>query len=79
MSREHAHLSVVADADALAKAAADCLLKRINQASGRLAVCLTGGSTPERLYALLATEPYCQRVLDTVTARSVSGRLCYGG
>jgi 6-phosphogluconolactonase len=59
MSREHPHLSVVADADALAKAA-DRLLKRINQASGRLAVCLTGGST----YALLATEPYCQRVLD---------------
>jgi 6-phosphogluconolactonase len=50
-------------------------LKRINQASGRLAVCLTGGSIPERLYALLATEPYCQRVLDTVTARSVSGAL----
>jgi 6-phosphogluconolactonase len=79
MSREHPHLSVVADADALAKAAADRLLKRINQASGRLAVRLTGGSTPERLYALLATEPYCQRVLDTVTARSVSGWLCYGG
>jgi hypothetical protein len=37
MSREHPHLSVVADADALAKAAADRLLKRINQASGRLA------------------------------------------
>jgi hypothetical protein len=36
MSREHPHLSVVADADALAKAAADRLLKRINQASGRL-------------------------------------------
>jgi 6-phosphogluconolactonase len=78
MSREHAHLSAVADANALAKAA-DRLLKRINQASGRLAICLTGGSTPERLYALLATEPYCQRVLDTVTARSASGWLCYGG
>jgi hypothetical protein len=29
MSREHPHLSVVADTDALAKAAADRLLKRI--------------------------------------------------
>jgi 6-phosphogluconolactonase len=58
MSREHPHLTVVADADALAKAAADRLLKRINQASGRLAVCLTCGTTPRRLYALLAKEPY---------------------
>jgi 6-phosphogluconolactonase len=58
MGREHPQLTVVADADALAKAAADRLLKRINQVSDRLAVCLTGGSTPERLYALLATEPY---------------------
>jgi 6-phosphogluconolactonase len=62
MSREHPHLTVVSDADALAKAAADRLLKRINQANGRLAVCLTGGSTPERLYVLLATEPYCSAV-----------------
>jgi 6-phosphogluconolactonase len=51
MSREHWHLTVVADADALAKAPADRLSKRDNQASGRLPVCLTGGSTPERLYA----------------------------
>jgi hypothetical protein len=44
MSREHPHLSVVADTDALAKAAADRLLKRINQASGRLAVCEVGNN-----------------------------------
>jgi 6-phosphogluconolactonase len=62
MSREHRHLTDVADADALAKAPADRLLKRINQASGRLAVCLSGGSTPEGLYALLATELYCSTV-----------------
>jgi 6-phosphogluconolactonase len=58
MSREHPQLTVVADADALAKAAADRLLKRIDQTSGRLAVCLTGGSTPERLYELMATERF---------------------
>ena len=62
MSRERPHLTVVADANALAKAAADRLLKRINQGSRRLAVCLAGGSTPERLYGLLATEPYCSAV-----------------
>jgi 6-phosphogluconolactonase len=62
MSRERPHPTVVADADALAKTAANRLLERINQGSGRLAVCLPGGSTPERLYALLATEPYCSAV-----------------
>ena len=62
MSREHRHLTVVADADALAKAAAERIMACIAHASGRLAVCLTGGSTPERLYALLATEPYCSAV-----------------
>jgi 6-phosphogluconolactonase len=49
---------VVADADALARAAADRLLARLRRSNDRLAVCLTGGSTPERLYQLLATEPY---------------------
>jgi len=58
MSRESPHLIVVADADALAKAAAERVLARIGHASGRVAVCLTGGSTPQRLYELMATEPY---------------------
>lgn len=58
MSRERPHLTVVADADALAKAAAERLMARINGASGRLAICLTGGSTPRRLYELMATESY---------------------
>src|SRR5207302_1254938 len=44
-------------ADALAKAAAERVLARVGHAGGRVAVCLTGGSTPERLYALMATEP----------------------
>lgn len=58
MDRERPHMTVVTDADALAKAAAERLMARINQATGRLAVCLTGGSTPERLYELLAAEPF---------------------
>src|SRR6266566_316590 len=58
MSRESPHLIVVADADALAKAAAERVLARVGHAGGRLAVCLTGGSTPQRLYELMATEPY---------------------
>jgi 6-phosphogluconolactonase len=48
----------VADAAALAKAAAELLLARIAENSGRIAICLTGGSSPKQLYELLATEAY---------------------
>jgi len=58
MDREQPHVIVAADADALAKMAAERVLARINQAGGRPAICLTGGSSPERLYELLATSPY---------------------
>jgi 6-phosphogluconolactonase len=48
----------VPDAGALAKAAADRLIARIAANSGRIAICLTGGSSPKKLYELLATETY---------------------
>ncbi len=50
------------DTEALAQAAAERLLRRIAQSPGRAAICLTGGSTPEPLYRLLAREPYRSRV-----------------
>jgi 6-phosphogluconolactonase len=53
---------VVRDAAALAKAAADRLLARIAANSDRVAICLTGGSSPKQLYQLLATEPYRPRI-----------------
>jgi 6-phosphogluconolactonase len=53
---------VVEDAEELAKAAAERLLARIAQSSGAAAICLTGGSAPEPLYALLGDEPYRSRV-----------------
>jgi len=67
---------VVADADALATTAAERLLARLpppamppplpSPASGggvkRAAVALTGGSSPEGLYRLLAQEPYRSRL-----------------
>ena len=46
-----------ADPAALAQAAADRVLARISAHNGRVAICLTGGSSPKRLYQLLATEP----------------------
>jgi 6-phosphogluconolactonase len=48
----------VADASALAQAAADRVLARIKANSGTIAICLTGGSSPKALYELLATDRY---------------------
>jgi 6-phosphogluconolactonase len=53
---------IVPDEQSLAQTAAERLLARIAQAKDRAAVCLTGGSTPKRLYALLALEPYRSRL-----------------
>jgi 6-phosphogluconolactonase len=47
---------VAADPDALAKAAAERVLARIAANDRRIAICLTGGSSPKRLYELLATD-----------------------
>lgn len=58
MSSPRPRLTVVADAAALAYAAAERIAARVGSASGRVAVCLTGGSTPERLYELLARDPF---------------------
>jgi 6-phosphogluconolactonase len=58
MANKPPDLTVVADAAALAQAAARRVVTRLAERSGRLAVCLTGGSSPERLYQLLATEPF---------------------
>src|SRR5215813_1754033 len=52
----------VADAASLAEIAADRLLARIAGNSGRIAICLTGGSSPKALYELLATDAYRARI-----------------
>jgi 6-phosphogluconolactonase len=49
---------VVADANAIAETAAKRLISRLESAPGRAAVCLTGGSSPEGLYRLLAEDPW---------------------
>jgi 6-phosphogluconolactonase len=48
------HIITVADPAALAEAAAQRLVHRVARGD-RAAVCLTGGSSPQRLYRLLAT------------------------
>jgi 6-phosphogluconolactonase len=60
----NAHLQVitVADSAALAKSAADRVMARIAANNGRVAICLTGGSSPTELYRLLATDPYRNQI-----------------
>jgi 6-phosphogluconolactonase len=52
----------VADAAALAEAAAKRVLARIADNSGRIAICLTGGSSPKALYELLATDTWRAKI-----------------
>jgi 6-phosphogluconolactonase len=58
MGRKPPDVTVVADANELAETEARRISAHVAQTSGRIAVCLTGGSTPEPLYKLMATEPY---------------------
>ena len=60
-SKQQREIVVVADTAALAESAAQRLISRVAQ-SGRSAVCLTGGSSPEGLYRLLAEEPWRGKV-----------------
>lgn len=52
----------VADPAELARAAAARLLARVAGNSGRIAICLTGGSSPKQLYQLLATDAYRSKI-----------------
>jgi len=56
------NLTVVPDATALAQTAAKRLLARFAEPRDRFAVALTGGSSPEGLYRLLATDPYRSQI-----------------
>jgi 6-phosphogluconolactonase len=59
---EQRKVIIVADPAALAKSAADRVLARISANDSRVAICLTGGSSPKKLYQLLATETYRSRI-----------------
>jgi 6-phosphogluconolactonase len=53
---------VVEDAAAIAETAAKRLVARLREARERPAICLTGGSSPDRLYRLLTEEPWRSQV-----------------
>jgi gluconokinase/6-phosphogluconolactonase len=53
--RPRPDIIVAADPEAMARAAVERVLARLPHTDGHFTVCLTGGSTSERLYELLAT------------------------
>jgi 6-phosphogluconolactonase len=61
-ARDNLHRIVVDDPTAVARAAAERTIARIDANPGRIAICLTGGSSPTALYRLLATEAYSRRI-----------------
>ena len=57
-----ARIETAVDGEALAHRAALWITDLADQSHGRFAVCLSGGSTPRRLYQLLARSPYADRM-----------------
>lgn len=56
------HVIAVTDPAAQAQAAAERVITRIDANSGRVAICLSGGSSPKQLFELLATDAYRSRI-----------------
>jgi 6-phosphogluconolactonase len=61
-TNDNRHVIAVSDPAALAKAAAERIIARIDSNPGRAAICLTGGSSPKQLYQLLASDAYRSRI-----------------
>ena len=58
MATTSAHIEAAANGEALAHRAARWIADLAAASSGRFAIALSGGSTPRRLYQLLADSPY---------------------
>jgi 6-phosphogluconolactonase len=56
------NVTVLPDAQAVARAAADAFVTAVAGAGERAAVCLSGGSTPQAAHRLLASPEYAARV-----------------
>jgi 6-phosphogluconolactonase len=59
---DHRRVISVADPASMATAAAERVTARISENPGRVAICLTGGSSPKALYQLLATDAWRSRI-----------------
>ncbi|WP_439358428.1 6-phosphogluconolactonase [Bradyrhizobium sp. DASA03007] len=62
MAAEQPKLIVAADAEALAQTAAERVMARIAANPSRIAICLTGGSSPKKLYQLLGSDAWCEKI-----------------
>ncbi len=62
MVNDNRHVIAVADPVELAHMAAERVIARISSNADRAAICLTGGSSPQQLYRLLATDAYRSRI-----------------
>ena len=62
MVNDNRHVIAISDPAALAEAAAERIIARIDANPGRAAICLTGGSAPKQLYQLLAGDPCRSRI-----------------
>ena len=60
--RADREIIVVAEPAAQAQAAAERLIARMDANSGRVAICMSGGSSPKQLFELLATDGYRSRI-----------------
>jgi 6-phosphogluconolactonase len=61
-ARDQRQVISVSDPAELAKAAAERVIARIAAGGDRVAICLSGGSSPKQLYELLATDAYRSRI-----------------
>ena len=61
-ARSDRRVITVTDPVALAATAAERILARIVAARDRVAICLTGGSSPQELYRLLATDAWRNKI-----------------
>jgi len=58
-------LSIFSTPTLLSQAAAELVVRVVNETletQDRVALCLSGGSTPREFYSLLACEPYCRQI-----------------
>jgi 6-phosphogluconolactonase len=62
MANDNRHVIAVAGSAELAKMAAERVIARIAANTGRVAICLTGGSSPKQLYQLLATDGWRDQI-----------------
>jgi 6-phosphogluconolactonase len=62
MADSDRQIITVADPAEMARAAAARIMARIDGSGGRIALCLTGGSSPKQLYRLLASDAYRSQI-----------------